>query len=233
MFCDTEGISDIFVTCGCINLICNLLRRNRKVSEFQSIGLTALKRLIKSSEDVCKILIPETRRIMKAHPESGEIQIQCCEMIFHLAKKNYELSVQLVKDPLHQLLYEIFAKFEDNLVLNIAADCIYFLACEHNLKNAMLLEMCAAGNTSAVSLLIQLSADVNYSEEGHTPLSVACKSNNLDLVQLLLTKGVTDMDHPLTLCLEDKKRHRLAGFILKRMGHDEDAGSISLTGRNE
>ena len=232
MFCTAQGISDILVTCGCVKLIRELMKKHEKNPEFQAKALTILKSLVKSPEDVVNILIPEIRKVMETYPASCELQQHGCEMLYDLAKDDYEVSVKLIKERFHQLFFKILANFEDDFVLNVAADCIYLLACEHDLKNSMLLEMCAVGNTTAVGLLLQLSANVNYSEGGDTPLSLACKANNLELVQLLLTKGVTDMHHPLTLCLESKHRHKLAGFLLKRMGHDEDGGTISLTGEH-
>jgi leucine-rich repeat kinase 2 len=232
MFCTTEGISDILVTGGCVELICELMEKHRKNPEFQAKALAMLQSLVKPIEDVLSILLPEIKKVMKKYPESCELQQQCCEMLYNLAKDNYAISVKLIKEGFHQLFFKIIERFEDDFVLNSAADCIYLLACEYDLKNPMLFEMCALGNTTAVSLLLQLSADVNYSEGNDTPLSVACKANNLKLVQLLLTKGVTDMHYPLTLCLENKHHHKLAGFLLKHMGHDEDGGTISLTGEH-
>ena len=231
MFCTVQGISDILVTSGCVELICDLMKSHEKNPEFQVKALTMLQHLIKSPEDVVKVLIPEIKRVMKLFPESCDVQQCGCEMFYNLAKDDYEMAVELIKENCDQLFFEILANFKDDFALNSAADCIYVLACEHDLKNSMLMGMCRVGNTTAIGLLLQLSADVNHNENGETPLSVACKANNLELVQLLLSQGVTDMHHSLTLCLESRHRHKLAGFLLKRMGHDEDGGTISLTGK--
>ena len=228
---------DILATCGCVELICELMNRHRKDVEFQAKTLTVLKCLVISSEDVLFMnslshhIIPEIKMVMEMYPELGQLQQQCCEILYVLAKENYNISVKLIKEHFHQLFFKILDNFEDDFVLNAAADCIYLLACEHDLKSQMMFEMCGLGNITAVNLLLQLSADVNYSEGSDTPLSMACKANNLELVQLLLGKGITDMHHPLTVCLENK-RHKLAGFLFKRMAHDEDAGTISLTGEH-
>ena len=238
MFCTTDGILDILATCGCFQLICGLMNMHRENVEFQDKTLRMFKCLVTSSENVPLIIslsnyiIPQLRKVMETHPKSGELQQRCCEVFYFVVKENCDIAVKFIKEHFHLLFFNILENFEDDFVLNAAADCIYMLACEHDLKNQMMFEMCKLGNTTAVNLLLQLSADVNYSQGSDTPLSMACKANNLELVQLLLTKGVTDMHHSLTQCLEDK-RHKLAGFLLKRMGHDEDAGTISLTGEPE
>ena len=230
IFCSKEGISDILVANGCVEEICKLTKSYKDSPEFQAKALAILERLVKP-ENVEDVLIPEIKSIMETYPDTSELQQQCCEVFYNLAKDDRALCVRLIKEHFHQLFFKILAKFDEDMVLNSAADCVYLLACEHDLKDPMLLEMCEYGNTAAVSLLLQLSADVNYSEGGDTPLSLACKANKLEVVHLLLTKGVTDMHYPLTLCLEKKHRHKLAGVLLKHMGHDEDAGTISLTGR--
>jgi leucine-rich repeat kinase 2 len=232
MFCTAQGISDILVTSGCVEVICDLMKIHEKNPGFQVKALTMLQHLLKSAEDVVRVLIPEIKRVMESYPKSCEIQQYGCEMFYNIAKDDHETAMKLIMEGYHGLFFQILANFEDDFVLNSAADCIYLLACEHDLKNLMLLQMCAVGNTTAVSLLLHLSADVNYNEGGETPLSVACKTNNLELVQFLLAKGVSDMHNPLTLCLENRHRHKLAGFLLKRMGHDEDGGTISLTGKS-
>lgn len=233
IFCSAEGIADILKASGCVELVFEAMASDRKDHELQVKSLITLQNLITSPERVMDILIPEIKKVMELYPKAREVQQQCCEMLYVLARPNYAVSVTLVKNRLHELFFNILATFDDDIVLNNAADCIYLLACENDLKNPMLLEMCALGNTTAVGLLLQLSADVNYAEGSDTPLSVACTANKLELVQLLLEKGITDMHHPLTLCLENKHRYKLAGFLLKRMGHDEDAGTISLTGDTE
>ena len=231
-FCSTPGIPDILVTSGCVELVLECMKQHRNNPEFQVKGLLLLKSLVQNADNVFSVVVRAIKKAMETYPTSAELQKRCCEIMYDLARDDYELSMKLIKSRFHKVFFKILEDFTDDesAVLNIAADCIYLLACEHDLKNEMLFEMCALGNTTAVSLLIQLSADVNYTQGGRTPLTVACQANNLQLVQLLLEKGVSDMHHPLTLCLEDKRLHKLAGFILKRMGHDEDGGSISLAG---
>ena len=207
----------------------DLIKNHEKNIDFQQKALTLLQSLTGSSEDFCTTLLPVIKKIMKS-TKSEELLHRCCEIVYDFARNDHETSVQLIKRRVSRIIFKILRNSNDDALQNIAADCIYMLALEHDLKNLMLRKMCAVGDTDAVNLLLQLSADVNNTEADESPLSLACKTNNLDLVKLLLAHGVSDLHHPLTICLENDDRRRLAGLILKCMGHDEAAGTISLTG---
>lgn len=233
VICAADGAPEIVRKCNGMRSALDIMDKHSKNLEIQKKGIVMLQLLVtnrKLSVNTFSSVVATIRRAMVHFPRDSDVQTEACVALQLLAEQSYQASVDLIKLNVHEQLFKIFENFPtDDGVLDVASGCIYLLACKRDLKNQMLLSACALGLLRAAECLIQLGADVNYGRDGNTPLCLACRANDLELVNFLLKQAVADVHNALAFCL-NTNRHNIAGFLLKHMGHDEDAGTITLTG---
>lgn len=233
VICAGIGVPDILCKANGVRLTLDMMKKHNGKLQIQKKGIVLLQLLVTDhtlSENTFSLLVAVIKTAMENFPKDVDIQIESCVILHLVAEDNYQASVDLIQLHVHEQFFKIFENFpDDGDVLDVASSCIYLLACTKDLKNLMLLTMCALGYLKAVECLIQLGADVNCGEDNYTPFCYACRSNNLELVHFLLKHGVSDVHDALALCL-NTNRDVIAGFLLKHMGHDEDGGTITLTG---
>ena len=86
-------------------------------------------------------------------------------------------------------------------------------------------------NRKAVRYLIDNGADINKKDENITPLILACKENNLDVVDLLLLRGAnincSGDETSLTVCCQ-----KGSVKVLKRLLSNEPAPDISIMNKD-
>ncbi|GFR73438.1 leucine-rich repeat serine/threonine-protein kinase 2-like [Elysia marginata] len=128
----------------------------------------------------------------------------------------------LVDQECHELLFQILEKCNDDHGLHdLASECLYVIGIEQDLKSRMLLAACCKGFIAGAECLIEVGADVNIGKGMDTPLSLAVKNKNRDLVTLLLKQ--------LSLQLE---YHDISGMLLSHIGQDKETGTVLWSSLN-
>lgn len=74
-------------------------------------------------------------------------------------------------------------------------------------------------------MLIDIGADVNAGEEPNTPICLAVQSQNKEMVQLLLHRGVNNVQRALTIARE-LELDDIIGLLLKNIALDKNSGDI-------
>ncbi|GFO07401.1 leucine-rich repeat serine/threonine-protein kinase 2, partial [Plakobranchus ocellatus] len=138
----------------------------------------------------------------------------------------------LVDQECHELLFQILEKCSDDHGLHdLASECLYVIGIEQDLKSRMLLAACSKGFIAGAECLIEVGADVNIGKGMDTPLSLAVKHKNEELVRLLLKQEVRDVQTSLKLSLQ-LEYHDISGMLLSHIGQDKETGTVLWSSLN-
>ncbi|KAK3762803.1 hypothetical protein RRG08_040498 [Elysia crispata] len=138
----------------------------------------------------------------------------------------------LVDQECHELLFQILEKCTDDHGLHdLASECLYVIGIEQDLKSRMLLAACSKGFIAGAECLLEVGADVNIGKGMDTPLSLAVKNENRDLVTLLLKQEVRDVQTSLKLSLQ-LEYHDISGMLLSHIGQDKETGTVLWSNLN-
>ncbi|XP_033759236.1 leucine-rich repeat serine/threonine-protein kinase 2-like isoform X1 [Pecten maximus] len=141
------------------------------------------------------------------------------------------MSDSFIKEGCPEILFCLLQQHNsDPQVHDLASECLYVLGLEQVLRSKMLLSACKAGNLPAADCLLELGADVNFVQDGCTPLYIAVEKQNEDLVQLLLRQHITDIQSPLRLSLEQSS-HQITGMLLGHINKDREGMIMSWAGQ--
>ena len=78
-------------------------------------------------------------------------------------------------------------------------------------------------------MLIELGADVNAGEESEVPICLAVQSGSKEMVELLLNKGVANIQKALDLARE-KRRDEIIGLLLAHIALEKSNEVVNLSG---
>lgn len=161
--------------------------------------------------------------LMKKNPYAPSIQVESCILIVLLG--DYSKTESFIRHDCQTPVFAIFMNYSDfPEILDIAYQCLFVLSHE-NKKSIMLLRACAAKSFIEVECLVHLNADVNYKENGYTPLLYACENGDEKIVSCLLTKEIADLLTPLKVACE-KNYNNIVGLLLKHIGQEPETQSI-------
>lgn len=80
-----------------------------------------------------------------------------------------------------------------------------------------------------MNVLIELGADVNAGEESEVPICLAIQSGNKEMVELLLDKGVANIQKALDLARE-KCQDEIIGLLLAHIALEKSSEVVNLSG---
>ncbi|XP_021358112.1 leucine-rich repeat serine/threonine-protein kinase 2-like [Mizuhopecten yessoensis] len=160
---------------------------------------------------------------MRTHSNNlGVVKEACVAMQILSEGGGRWMSDSFIKEGCHEILFSLLQRHNsDPQVHDLASECLYVLGLEQVLRSKMLLSACNTGNLPAAECLIELGADVNFVQDGCTPLYIAVDKQDEQLVQLLLKQHITDIQSPLKLSL-DQTTHQITGALLGQINKDRE-----------
>ncbi|EDO37102.1 predicted protein [Nematostella vectensis] len=217
--------------CRALRILCT----NDVDCKMNLIKEEALDRITKAlfrflNETLCLSVVTAILQAMFEFSLDEAVQEEACVAFHVISQIEPQYSEILVNQCAHERLFFILENFSSNRrLVDLASQCLWHLGIQRDLKARMLLSASAGGLLKGATCLIQIGADVNAGEGTNTPLCAACKNNKEDMVQFLLSQGITDVQTALMLCLE-MRHNNLVGILLQKLGHDREAGVIAWGG---
>lgn len=235
MLCAAEEVPHLLVTSeyGGVKIIFDAMMKHLNEPAIQQKGCILIQVLAPLlSDEHCQMAVSAVLEAMCEYQEDRGVQAEGCVAMLVIAQIDEKKSSILVNNCAHERLFFILEHFveEPDLVF-LASECIRFLGWERNLKTQMLLSACAGGLLKGANCLIKKGADVNAGQGENTPLCCACKNGKEEMVQFLLTQGITDIQCALRLSLE-MGHNNIVGLLLQHLGHDKEAGIIAFSNLN-
>ena len=217
----------------CIGTIFNAMKEHCEEPAIQQKACIIIQVLAPVlSDSDCQMVTSAIIRAMCQFPEDRGVAAEGCAAMFVIAQTDKGKGEILVNNCAHERLFFVLEHFADEQELVfLASECIWFLGWVRDLKTSMLLSACAGGLLKGAVCLIKKGADVNVGAGENTPLCQACKNGRDEMVQYLLTQGITDIQSALRLSLEMDHKN-IVGLLLQHLGHDKEAGIIALSGLN-
>ena len=238
MLTAAEEIRELLVCSNCsehsgVEIIFKAMERHRSQRDIQQKGLILIQALAPLlSDDHCQLAVKAVIDAMCEFSSDKGVQAEGCVAMFVIAQIDRSKSEVLVNNCAHERLFYILELFaEEAELVYLASECIWYLAFDRELKQAMLLSACAVGLLKLADCLIKKGADVNAGEGVNSPLCSACMNGKDDVVKFLLTQGITDIQSALKLSL-DMGHGNIVGLLLQYLSHDKEAGIIALSNLN-
>lgn len=220
---DHDGVETIF----------KAMNKHKSEPAIQQKGCILIQVLAPLLSDAhCQMAVLAVIGAMCEFPRDRGVQAEGCVAMFVIAQIDTGKSEMLVNNCAHERLFFMLEGFvEEPELVYLASECILYLGWERDLKQSMLLSACAGGLLKGADCLIKKGADVNAGDGVNTPLCCACKNENEEMVQFLLTQGITDIQNALKLSLE-MGHANIVGLLLQYLSHDKEAGIIAFSNLN-
>ncbi|XP_048584779.1 leucine-rich repeat serine/threonine-protein kinase 2 isoform X2 [Nematostella vectensis] len=226
-----EEIPELLIKASAIPIIIKAMAAHSKHAAIQQKACILAQILARFlNETLCLSVVTAILQAMFEFSLDEAVQEEACVAFHVISQIEPQYSEILVNQCAHERLFFILENFSSNRrLVDLASQCLWHLGIQRDLKARMLLSACAGGLLKGATCLIQIGADVNAGEGTNTPLCAACKNNKEDMVQFLLSQGITDVQTALMLCLE-MRHNNLVGILLQKLGHDREAGVIAWGG---
>ncbi|XP_038069543.1 leucine-rich repeat serine/threonine-protein kinase 2-like isoform X2 [Patiria miniata] len=230
-----DGMAELLCEAGALAYTVETMARYGQCEGIQQKGSILLQALVAEQKSIDNV--PVARQVaralvtaMKKFRNDPNVLAESCVAMQLLAETSEQIGHVFVENDAHEELFHIIETYSsDKVLIDVACECLYVLCWKWDFKKDLLLWACKQNKLKGVEVLLQLSANVNVGKGRETPLCLAVKNGNTDMVKLLLKQGISDIHTALHLALE-LHHDVIIGLLLQHMGHDKEGGIATWSG---
>ncbi|XP_076111293.1 leucine-rich repeat serine/threonine-protein kinase 2-like isoform X1 [Mytilus galloprovincialis] len=216
VLCAAENASEMLNMAGATQHVITVLKKYLDMVYLQKKGLILIQLLADKKmcrdREICSGLADTLYKSLVTHSDNNGVLKEACVALQILAETGKEISDSLVEKGCHQILFNLLESDEDAEIKDLICECLYVMGLTPDLKSKMLCN-CTKGVLVGAECLLELGADVNYTDGETTPLCHAVINQDEDLVRLFLKHDISNLHKPLKLSLEVEQDTIVANVI--------------------